>query len=608
MMRGWAAVVVVAGLGCGDDGAAMDTDGGSTTGGVGPALTTSGADTQSPGEGSGSTGDAADSTGTPPDPPPNEPPTASFFAQPQSGVAPIDVGFNASMSDDPDGEIVAYDWAFGNGASGVDMLSETNYAEAGCFDVELTVTDDDGATGTATDTIVVVDAVAAGKPDVVLDAQPLPSAVLPRDLETNVGTAHYAGTVNSTGYGFVMAEVLDGQTVVSSTAVALCDAAPVAFELDVPIAAELTAHDVRLSLVIGETQTEFATTTDLVAGDLYMIQGQSNAFASLFNGDANPDNQGPFVRSFGINSVDGGTTAADIAWRMAAGNGAGGPGGVGQWPIRMAAVLAETHQVPVGLLNGSLGGQPIGYFQRDDGDPVNLATNYGRLLTRMRAAGVDGGLRAILWYQGESDGADFQTHHDGFVALYEDWLEDYAGIERTYVTQVRAGCGADLIALQDVQRRFADDYEAISVMSTTALNAHDGCHYGYEDGYKVLGERYAAMLGRDLYGEDPNGDVDPPNPASARFENGGTEVVITMRDEDSMLSFEDGAQADFRLEGAPGVTVLSGVAAGHEVTLTLSGDGSAATGVTYLGRPGAGQWVTNDTGLGLLTFHSIPID
>ena len=426
-------------------------------------------------------------------------------------------------------------------------------------------------------------------------------------METNEGTAHFAGTVNSVGYALVQAEVLDGDTVVSSTSVPLCGSAPFAFELDVPLLAELVAHDIRLSLVTGEQAVEFALVPDLVAGDLYLIQGQSNAYASQYNGDANPDNQGPFVRSFGINSTDGTTTTNDVAWHMAAGNGAGGAGGVGQWPIRMAAVLAETHQVPIGMFNGSLGGQPISYFQRDDADPLNLATNYGRLLTRLRAAGVDRDMRAILWYQGETDGAGFQLHHDGFVALYEDWLEDYGDFERTYVTQLRTGCGGDLIGTQEVQRLFADDYDAISVMSTTALNAHDGCHYGYENGYQVLGERYAGLLGRDLYDAMPADDVDPPNPASARFTKGGTQVVLAMRNRSSALTFEDGVQADFRLEGGAGITVVSGSAAGHEVTLTLSGDGSAATGLTYLGRSGAGQWITNENGLGLLTFLALPI-
>ena len=128
-------------------------------------------------------------------------------------------------------------------------------------------------------------------------------------------------------------------------------------------------------------------------------------------------------------------------------------------------------------------------------------------------------------------------------------------------------------------------------------------------GYRQLGERYATLLGRDLYGVVPTADVAPPDPASARLEQGGTQVVITMRNEDSVLSFAEGSQADFWLEGAA-VTVTGGAADGHEIVLTLSGDATGATGVTgvtYLGHIGAGPWVLNESGVDLLGFGSLPI-
>ena len=310
--------------------------------------------------------------------------------------------------------------------------------------------------------------------------------------------------------------------VVERVEVPLCGPAPVAFELDVPIPAELRAFDVELSARADDVIEPIAEVTDLVAGDLYVVTGQSNAASGQYSGDANV-NQTPFIRSFGVNTENGPDTAADTSWHQARGNGAGGPGGIGQWPIRMARLLSETHQVPIAIFNGARGGRPIDYFQRDDGDPDNLSTNYGRLLTRMRAAGIEDRVRAILWYQGESDGGDFEAHRAGFLELRDDWAEDYPGPERLYVTQLRAGCSGNLIRTQEVQRLLADEFDEIAVMSTTALDGHDGCHYAYAEGYEELGERYAALLGRDLYGEIPATDVEPPNPASARFEAEGSE-------------------------------------------------------------------------------------
>jgi PKD repeat protein len=66
--------------------------------------------------------------------------------------------FNAGASDDPDGSIVRYDWDFGDGTtrtSGVGARFTHVFPRSGTFPVTLTVTDNEGATGTTTHDIVV---------------------------------------------------------------------------------------------------------------------------------------------------------------------------------------------------------------------------------------------------------------------------------------------------------------------------------------------------------------------------------------------------------------------------------------------------------------------
>jgi PKD repeat protein len=50
-------------------------------------------------------------------PPVNQPPNASFSANPTSGESPLDVSFDASGSTDSDGSVDSYSWSFGNGAT-----------------------------------------------------------------------------------------------------------------------------------------------------------------------------------------------------------------------------------------------------------------------------------------------------------------------------------------------------------------------------------------------------------------------------------------------------------------------------------------------------------
>ena len=82
---------------------------------------------------------------------PNIPPTAAFTAT--GGV--LTASFDASASGDEDGTITSYAWDFGDGQSGSGATVTHPYAAPGTYQVTLTVTDDDGATATATQEVVV---------------------------------------------------------------------------------------------------------------------------------------------------------------------------------------------------------------------------------------------------------------------------------------------------------------------------------------------------------------------------------------------------------------------------------------------------------------------
>ena len=80
----------------------------------------------------------------------NAPPVASAAATPTSGVAPLAVSFDGSASHDPDGSIASWAWAFGDGATGSGAKTSHSYSAVGSYTATLTVTDNRGATGSAT--------------------------------------------------------------------------------------------------------------------------------------------------------------------------------------------------------------------------------------------------------------------------------------------------------------------------------------------------------------------------------------------------------------------------------------------------------------------------
>ena len=80
--------------------------------------------------------------------PANQAPTASFTVS----CSNLDCSFDGTSSSDPDGTIASYAWDFGDGTTSSSNKPTHSYAAAGDHTVSLTVTDNQGATGTVSKT------------------------------------------------------------------------------------------------------------------------------------------------------------------------------------------------------------------------------------------------------------------------------------------------------------------------------------------------------------------------------------------------------------------------------------------------------------------------
>jgi PKD repeat protein len=81
--------------------------------------------------------------------PPNQVPVASFTESGETVYVEESINFDASGSYDPDGSIVSYSWDFGDGTTATGVTVSNAYIYAGSYTVTLTVTDNRGATNTA---------------------------------------------------------------------------------------------------------------------------------------------------------------------------------------------------------------------------------------------------------------------------------------------------------------------------------------------------------------------------------------------------------------------------------------------------------------------------
>jgi len=149
--------------------------------------------------------------------PANASPTAAFTATPDEGIPPLTVMFNAATSQDPDGTIASYDWDFGDGSVHKQGVAVTHtYASAGSYAAILTVTDNDGAQDTTTQTIT-VNAVGNSIPTASFTTDPqlntlFASPPVTIDLDAS-GSSDADGTIDS--YNWIFG---DGGTATGVTA------------------------------------------------------------------------------------------------------------------------------------------------------------------------------------------------------------------------------------------------------------------------------------------------------------------------------------------------------------------------------------------------------
>lgn len=92
----------------------------------------------------------------------NQPPTASFT----QSCTDLACNFDGSASSDSDGSISSYSWTFGDGNSATGATPSHTYSASGTYTVQLTVTDNEGATNSTSQSVTVT---APGGGDSVLE-------------------------------------------------------------------------------------------------------------------------------------------------------------------------------------------------------------------------------------------------------------------------------------------------------------------------------------------------------------------------------------------------------------------------------------------------------
>ena len=412
--------------------------------------------------------------------------------------------------------------------------------------------------------------------------------LIPREGDARTATFPLSGSVGAGSGGRLSAKLqtADG-TVVFEEERALDfsggGAADFAFDVDIPVAR--ANHQLTVALD-GAT---VATVDSLVAGDVYLVNGQSNAEGLVAIDQRDHDR---FNR--GIRFNEGGWGPIKFS-------------NAGLWAGRLAKVLAERRDAPVAIFNFAAGAQQLRYFRRDS----PFSDNFENARATLDQYGVGARSRALLWFQGESDAFTYSAER--YRRELDEFFDEYAdgfGVSRFYAYQVRTfSCSGTRPNVMEGQRQLNRERADFDLMSTlNAIHSTDRCHFVYDGGYDVLGERMAAVID---YRERGTGSALTlaPDVDSARV-TGPREISVYFDTEGAGLAVTGDPYGEFVAEGTspgegvPDLRPTGGRVAGDRLVLTFGADVTAATGITYLSHDGpANDYVHSTTGVGVLTFH-----
>ena len=376
---------------------------------------------------------------------------------------------------------------------------------------------------------------------------------LPRDLQlyprnaAGLSGVPVSGRVTTAGWTKISIQVLRAGKVSQLLSQPIAPAATnTPFQFQPQIKAEPAEYTVRVFLYKNNDSTVVAERSRIVCGDVYIIDGQSNAIAGggldelySFNFDDT------YLRNctFPYNSPN---IPADMQWYPAKQPYAN----VGGFGLTLQRLILQTYGIPTAVMNGAQGGTGIDDLAfRDAGNPANLGTYYGQLLFRAQWAGMAKQVKAIIWKQGEYEagsGAKLSTYEAQFKKLYDQLRQDYNPDARIYVSQINILPGDVQVegaaALRDFQRRtkyLYSNVETIATVGTPGLG-NDGVHYNGE-AYQQMAFEQFRQIARDIYGSKDTVQINSPDIKK---------VFYNARKDTLTLAFDEGMQLVYKADTA----------------------------------------------------------
>ena len=444
------------------------------------------------------------------------------------------------------------------------------------------------------------------------DEKPEDGQFYARD-DKNEGTLYYNGTLEKQADAVFLKVYADGALVKSES---LKPGADKAYAFAIKLKPGLIKYKVEFGTKSGEIESVVQTVSNLVCGDAYLIEGQSNALATD-TGEKSPPVTSEWIRSYGSPSGKADGARANLwcypVWKAQKGEKAE----LGYWGMELAKRLLDSQKIPIFIINGAVGGTRIDQHQRSESNPADLTTIYGRMLWRIQQARLTHGIRGVLWHQGEADqgsdgptgGYGWETYQQYFVDMSAGWKTDFPNVQHYYLFQIwpnacsQGGGHGDM--LREVQRTLPGLYSNMDIMTTVGIKPPGGCHYPLA-GWAEFARLMQPLIERDFYGKKPAASITPPNLKKVSYTSIKKDSITL--EFDQPVVWTDSLTSQFYFDDAK-EKVASGSVSGNVITLILKAS-STAKKMSYLHEMGWSQdkLIFGANGIAALTFCEVTIE
>ena len=317
------------------------------------------------------------------------------------------------------------------------------------------------------------------------------------------------------------------------------------FSQRISIKAELAEYGIDVYAFTGKDSTKIVSRNNLVAGDVYFVTGQSNAWTG---GIDQTVYMKEWVRSFGLVQPPnnyGPYNKADTLWSVPNDVSTKQVNRIGPFAAEIARLIIESENIPVAMINSAAGGSYIDFHLQLDGKIDGVIDGGNIMYYKALKSGVINDVKGIIYRQGENEAANKEL-----ALLWSNKLNQLLDKYKTYFPSAQYVFAPQLnifeyqcseaYILREKIRQLHTSNPYVKSFATVGTQGFDRLHYSIK-GYQQTALEQFRLISKYIYKKTYSPQVESPNIKRAYFESEQTRNKL-------YLEFDEGQELTITLD------------------------------------------------------------